>query len=215
MAAFGREWQGKRERRKELSQICFLHPEVYVAQTTAAHINHFYKAVMEANAYPGPAVINVYTTCQPEHGVPDCMSAQQAAVKHALFRCSFTIHARGENSSASSWSATPLKKKTGGAPKRDKLVTFIDFAHTEGRLPGNSTKTETSSMLLQAEESGYELANAARVGRPALTTTRETMAASKIILFLGFLPGALRALDYALCWHARVKEKWYSECCAR
>ena len=55
-----------------------MHPEVYVAQTTAAHINHFYKAVMEANDYPGPAVINVYTTCQPEHGVPDCNSTHQA-----------------------------------------------------------------------------------------------------------------------------------------
>ncbi|HMA80061.1 MAG TPA: thiamine pyrophosphate-dependent enzyme, partial [Candidatus Binatia bacterium] len=39
MAAFGKDSQGKRERRKELAQICFMHPEVYVAQTTAAHIN--------------------------------------------------------------------------------------------------------------------------------------------------------------------------------
>ena len=78
MAAFGQESPGKRERRKELSQICLMHPDIYVAQTTPSHINHFYKAVMEANAYPGPAVINVYTTCQPEHGVPDCNSARQA-----------------------------------------------------------------------------------------------------------------------------------------
>ncbi|HEU4342450.1 MAG TPA: thiamine pyrophosphate-dependent enzyme, partial [Candidatus Binatia bacterium] len=49
MAAFGRESQGKRERRKELAQICMMHPDVYVAQTTPAHINHFYKAIMAAN----------------------------------------------------------------------------------------------------------------------------------------------------------------------
>ena len=30
------------------------HGEVYVAQTTPAHLNHFYRAIMEANAYPGP-----------------------------------------------------------------------------------------------------------------------------------------------------------------
>src|SRR6516165_7691597 len=78
MAAFGRESRGKCERRKELSQICLMHPDIYVAQTTPSHINHFYKAVMEANAYAGPAVINVYTSCQPEHGVPDCNSARQA-----------------------------------------------------------------------------------------------------------------------------------------
>jgi pyruvate/2-oxoacid:ferredoxin oxidoreductase beta subunit len=78
MAATGRDSKGKRERRKELSHICLMHPEVYVAQTTPAHINHFYKAIMEANEYPGPAVINVYTTCQPEHGVADNLSSQHA-----------------------------------------------------------------------------------------------------------------------------------------
>jgi pyruvate/2-oxoacid:ferredoxin oxidoreductase beta subunit len=78
MSAFGKQSQGKRERRKELAQICLMHPEIYVAQTTTAQINHFYKAVLEANDYPGPAVLNVYTTCQPEHGVPDCNSTHQA-----------------------------------------------------------------------------------------------------------------------------------------
>ena len=33
---------------------------------------------MEANQYPGPALINVYTTCQPEHGVADNMAEHQA-----------------------------------------------------------------------------------------------------------------------------------------
>jgi pyruvate ferredoxin oxidoreductase beta subunit len=27
--------------------------------------------VIEANQYPGPAIVNVFTTCQPEHGVGD------------------------------------------------------------------------------------------------------------------------------------------------
>ena len=26
---------------------------------------------MEANQYPGPAIVNVFTTCQSEHGVAD------------------------------------------------------------------------------------------------------------------------------------------------
>jgi pyruvate/2-oxoacid:ferredoxin oxidoreductase beta subunit len=55
-----------------------MHPDVFVAQTTAAHTNHFYKAIMAANEYPGPAVINVYTTCQPEHGVADDKAMYQA-----------------------------------------------------------------------------------------------------------------------------------------
>ena len=55
-----------------------MHPDVFVAQTTCAHTNHFYKAIMAANEYPGPAVINVFTTCQPEHGVADDMAMHQA-----------------------------------------------------------------------------------------------------------------------------------------
>ncbi len=55
-----------------------MHKDVYVAQTTCAHMNHFYKAVMEANQFPGPAIVNVFTTCQPEHGVGDNMAEHQA-----------------------------------------------------------------------------------------------------------------------------------------
>ncbi len=33
---------------------------------------------MEANAFPGPAVIVVYTPCQPEHGIADDASSRQA-----------------------------------------------------------------------------------------------------------------------------------------
>ena len=47
------------------------HGDAYVAQTTPAHINHFYRAIMEANAFPGPAVVIAYSPCQPEHGIAD------------------------------------------------------------------------------------------------------------------------------------------------
>ena len=57
--------------RKELGRILMAHGDAYVAQTTPAHLNHFYRAVMEANAYPGPAVVIAYTPCMPEHGIAD------------------------------------------------------------------------------------------------------------------------------------------------
>src|SRR5581483_5561108 len=78
MAAFGKTQHGKSEHRKELSQIAMMHPGVFVAQTTASHLNHFYKTIMAANEYPGPAVVIAYTTCQPEHGVADDKSLVQA-----------------------------------------------------------------------------------------------------------------------------------------
>ena len=157
MAAFGKDSQGKRERRKELAQICFMHPEVYVAQTTAAHINHFYRAVMEANDYPGPAVINVYTTCQPEHGVPDCNSSRQAklAVESRTFPLFIYDPRKGEKIREHlSLVGNPAQKEDWWTPpKSDRPLTFVDFARTEGRFAKQfDNDGRPSSALLQAEK---------------------------------------------------------------
>lgn len=157
MAAFGRDSHGKGERRKELSQICFMHPDVYVAQTTPSHINHFYKAVMEANEYAGPAVINVYTTCQPEHGVPDCNSARQAkmAVEARAFPL-FIYHPRkGEKlRERLSLVGNPAQKEDWWTPpKSEKFLTFVDFARSEGRFAKQFDKDgNPSQTLLQTQE---------------------------------------------------------------
>jgi pyruvate ferredoxin oxidoreductase beta subunit len=138
MAAFGKGAAGKREHRKELAQICLMHPEVYVAQTTTSHINHFYKAVMEANEYPGPAVINVYTTCQPEHGVPDCSSARQAklAVESRAFPILIYDPRKGEKiRERLSLVGNPARKEDWWTPAKSATpLTFLDFARTEGRF---------------------------------------------------------------------------------
>jgi pyruvate/2-oxoacid:ferredoxin oxidoreductase beta subunit len=157
MAAFGRDSHGKGERRKELSQICFMHPDVYVAQTTPSHINHFYKAVMEANEYAGPAVINAYTTCQPEHGVPDCNSARQAkmAVEARAFPL-FIYHPRkGEKlRERLSLVGNPAQKEDWWTPpKSEKFLTFVDFARSEGRFTKQFDKDgNPSQTLLQTKE---------------------------------------------------------------
>ena len=138
MAAFGEAASGKCERRKELAQICLMHPEIYVAQTTTAHINHFYKAVMEANGYAGPAVVNVYTTCQPEHGVPDCNSAHQAklAVESRAFPIFIYDPRKGKKiRERLSLVGNPAQREDWWTlPKADKPLTFIDFARSEGRF---------------------------------------------------------------------------------
>jgi pyruvate/2-oxoacid:ferredoxin oxidoreductase beta subunit/ferredoxin len=157
MAAFGREWPGKRERRKELSQICLMHPDVYVAQTTPAHINHFYKAIMEANEYPGPAVINVYTTCQPEHGVPDCNSARQAklAVETRAFPLFIHDPRRGRRiRERLSLVGNPAQKEDWWTPPNsEKPLTFIDFARSEGRFAKQfDAAGNPSAALLETQE---------------------------------------------------------------
>jgi pyruvate-ferredoxin/flavodoxin oxidoreductase len=42
-----------------------------VAQTTPAHLNHFYKCVMAGNEHRGPAVVICYSACTTEHGIAD------------------------------------------------------------------------------------------------------------------------------------------------
>ena len=117
MSVHGTAIAGKKENRKEIANICMMHKDVYVAQTTCAHQNHFYKAVMEANEYPGPAIVNVFTTCQPEHGVADNMAGAsgQAGRRFAqLPRSSSTIRARDSASrSVSAWWAIPTSRTTG------------------------------------------------------------------------------------------------------
>jgi pyruvate/2-oxoacid:ferredoxin oxidoreductase beta subunit/ferredoxin len=138
MASVGSAGPGKTERRKELGLLCLMHPDVFVAQTTAAHINHFYRAVLGANSYPGPAVVIVYTTCQPEHGVADDRAARQAALAvdsraFPLFvydpRKGPTIRERlslqGNPDPKADWATLPGTGET---------IDFIAFARTEGRF---------------------------------------------------------------------------------
>ena len=78
---------GKTEHRKEMAQILMMHPNAFVAQTIAGNPSHFYKTIMAANEYPGPAVVIAYTTCQPEHGVADdsSMLQEKLAVESRAF----------------------------------------------------------------------------------------------------------------------------------
>ena len=46
MSVHGKAIAGKQERRKEIAEIAMMHPRTFVAQTTCAHVNHFYKATM-------------------------------------------------------------------------------------------------------------------------------------------------------------------------
>ena len=138
MAAVGPAVAGKSERRKELGLICLMHPEVFVAQTTAAHINHFYRAILDANSYPGPAVVVAYTTCQPEHGVGDDQAAHQAklAVDSRAFPLFIHDPRKGETiRERLSLQGNPDPKEDWARhPKTGEVIDFITFARTEGRF---------------------------------------------------------------------------------
>jgi pyruvate/2-oxoacid:ferredoxin oxidoreductase beta subunit/NAD-dependent dihydropyrimidine dehydrogenase PreA subunit len=161
MSVHGTVVPGKTERRKELGQICMMHPDVYVAQTITTLPNHFYRAVVSANEYDGPALINVFTTCQPEHGVADHMAAHQAklAMESRAFpifiydprsgpRIKDRLSLRGNPAVNDDWYTI---RRTG------ETIDFVHFARTEGRFAKHfDEEGSPSETLLAAQEDRLE-----------------------------------------------------------
>jgi pyruvate/2-oxoacid:ferredoxin oxidoreductase beta subunit/Pyruvate/2-oxoacid:ferredoxin oxidoreductase delta subunit len=137
LSAFGERLHGRSEQRKELGRILVAHGEAYVAQTTPAHINHFYRAVLDANEYPGPAVIVAYTPCMPEHGIGDDAATRQAklAVDSRAFPL-FTYDPRRGPSMAErlSLQGNPSPKEDWDHLPDGTAVDFLAFARSEGRF---------------------------------------------------------------------------------
>jgi pyruvate/2-oxoacid:ferredoxin oxidoreductase beta subunit/NAD-dependent dihydropyrimidine dehydrogenase PreA subunit len=161
MSFHGKTLGGKQERRKEIAQIAMMHPRTYVAQTTCAHINHFYKAVLGALEFDGPAVITCYTTCQPEHGVGDHMAGEQArlAVDSRAFPLLVFDPRKGDTiKQRLSLQANPgLKDDWYVNPKTKEPVTFVDFARSEGRFAKHFDKDgNPSETLLRAMQDRLE-----------------------------------------------------------
>jgi pyruvate ferredoxin oxidoreductase beta subunit len=155
LSAFGKALHGRPERRKELGRILIGHGDVYVAQTTPAHINHFYRSVMEANEFPGPAVVIAYTPCQPEHGIPDDASSAQAklAVTSRAFPL-FTYDPRKGPTIAErlSLQGNPAPKEDWFTATDGSVQDFLAFARTEGRFaphfaPDGTPTAEISATL--------------------------------------------------------------------
>src|SRR5436190_676904 len=161
MSAHGTTIFGKKENRKEIANICMMHKDVYVAQTTCAHPNHFYKAIMEANQFPGPAIVNVFTTCQPEHGVGDNMAEHQA--KLAADSRSFPVFIydprKGQRfQERLSLVCNPnVKEDWYVNPKTGEQIDFVYFARTEGRFAKHFDKEgKPSATLLAAQQDRLE-----------------------------------------------------------
>ncbi|MBI4591465.1 MAG: thiamine pyrophosphate-binding protein, partial [Candidatus Rokubacteria bacterium] len=156
MAAVGPAVAGKGERRKELGLICLMHPDVFVAQTTAAHINHFYRAILDANSFAGPAVVVAYTTCQPEHGVGDDRAARQAklAVDSRTFPLFIYDPRKGDSiRERLSLQGNPAPKEDWARhPRTGEVIDFVAFARTEGRFARQfGADGRPSSALLPAQ----------------------------------------------------------------
>jgi pyruvate/2-oxoacid:ferredoxin oxidoreductase beta subunit/NAD-dependent dihydropyrimidine dehydrogenase PreA subunit len=161
MSVHGKAIGGKQERRKEIAQIAMMHPRTFVAQTTCAHTNHFYKSVIGALEFDGPAIICCYTTCQPEHGVADNMATDQARL--AVDTRAFPLLIYDPNKGTKikerlSLVGNPaVKDDWYKNPKSGEVVDFIDFCRSEGRFAKHFDKEgNPSETLLAAREERLE-----------------------------------------------------------
>ncbi len=79
MNQFGVASQGKLIEKKNVAEAFTAgHGSPFVAQVSMANAAKLYKAMFDGLEYRGTAFYQCYTTCQPEHGVGDNMSADQA-----------------------------------------------------------------------------------------------------------------------------------------
>ena len=79
MNQFGRASQGKLTEKKSVAEIMTTgHGSPYVAQVSMANAAKLYKSMLDGLEYRGTSFFQCYTTCQPEHGVADDLSALQA-----------------------------------------------------------------------------------------------------------------------------------------
>ncbi|MBT5634319.1 MAG: pyruvate ferredoxin oxidoreductase, partial [Gammaproteobacteria bacterium] len=71
MAPYGKVMKGKTEIRKEMGIIGMAHRTSYILQSSQANVTHMIEGFIDGLNSRRPAMFNLYTTCQPEHGVAD------------------------------------------------------------------------------------------------------------------------------------------------
>lgn len=102
MNQFGVASQGKLIEKKNVAEAFTAgHGSPFVAQVSMANAAKLYKAMFDGLEYRGTAFFQCYTTCQPEHGVGDNMSADQAKlVRDARGMPEFVFNPRRGETSA-------------------------------------------------------------------------------------------------------------------
>jgi pyruvate-ferredoxin/flavodoxin oxidoreductase len=149
LTRFGAAHSGKQEDRKELGLIAAFHPNVFVVQTSTALQGHFLGNVMEyLNYTASPAVLDVYTPCQAEHGIADAAASRRSRLAvesrmNPVFvhdpRRGATLHSRfsldGNPNVDCDWSTTTLTYVEDGATRLLEVpLTPADFAREETRF---------------------------------------------------------------------------------
>ncbi|NNM00996.1 MAG: pyruvate ferredoxin oxidoreductase, partial [Gammaproteobacteria bacterium] len=148
MAQFGAATRGKEEVRKEIGLITMAHRTTYFMQSTIAYANHMIEGFAQGLSSRRPALFNLYTSCQPEHGIGDDMGHHQARLAvesraYPLFRydpdrgdtIAECLDLDGNPAPDRDWPVAKISYTERGREKEMQIpTTFVDFAVTETRF---------------------------------------------------------------------------------
>jgi pyruvate-ferredoxin/flavodoxin oxidoreductase len=169
MAQYGKVWKGKSEPRKEIGLIAMAHRNTYVLQATLANTSHMIEGFIDGLTTRRPALFNLYTTCQPEHGVADDLGVHQAKLAmesraYPIFKYNPDLGVKvkealdlsGNPAMDQDWPTYHLKYEESGIEKSMEVpMTFADFAITEARFRKHfrsaPRNTWNDSMILLTE----------------------------------------------------------------
>ncbi len=148
MAQFGKAIKGKEESRKEIGLVGMAHRTTYVLQGAISNASHMIEGFIEGLLARRPALFNLYTSCQPEHGIGDDMGREQAKLAvesraYPLFRYdpdrgktpAECFDLSGNPDLDADWPTYTLRyTKNGREATMELPLTFADFAMTETRF---------------------------------------------------------------------------------
>lgn len=148
MAQYGKAIKGKEEPRKEIGLIAMAHRTTYFMQSTMGYSNHMIEGFVQGLMSRRPALFNLYTSCQPEHGIGDDMGHHQAKLvvesrAYPLIRynpdagttVAECLDIEGNPAIDLDWPVTKIDYVERGRKKTMNLpTTFVDFAVTESRF---------------------------------------------------------------------------------
>ena len=148
MAQYGKATQGKQEPRKEIGLIGMAHRTTYILQSAISHPSHMIEGFIRGLKARRPALFNLYTSCQPEHGIGDDQAARQAKLAvesraYPLFRYdpdagitpAECFDLDGNPAMEQTWPTYTLRYREYDRLKEMELpLTFADFAMSEVRF---------------------------------------------------------------------------------
>ena len=170
MSPYGKVWKGKNEMRKEIALIGMAHRTSFVLSSAISHMTHLLEGYIDGLNARHPALFNIYSACQPEHGIGDDMSNRHSRMAvesraYPLFRydpdagdtfeecCSI----EGNPDLDKDWIDWTIKYANEKGEEQEMSVpfTFADFAMTEARFRKHFRKapaeTWNDSMVPLAE----------------------------------------------------------------